>query len=209
MVYGWIEEINDATGARRVPRNIQNRHQGRAAFEAALTGVSDAASMAYPCIRASIVRQVGGYDERVATNGEEAVFMASVTQICDADYVPKIIGRVHVNHTHDRLSQTDTNEKFNRYLEIHMQKFSDELRRRPKTLADFYAASAAGLMRVRQPRRAVLYMLCALRTDPFNLSNLSRLLYVGKSFIWHATSLRRFRARARNIRSFIFAAWDD
>ena len=23
MVYGWIEEINDATGARRVPRNVQ------------------------------------------------------------------------------------------------------------------------------------------------------------------------------------------
>ena len=41
MVYGWIEEINDATGARRIPRNVQNTHRGRAAFEAALTGVSD------------------------------------------------------------------------------------------------------------------------------------------------------------------------
>ena len=205
MVYGWVEEINDATGESRVPRNIQNTHRGRAAFEAALTGVSDAASMAYPCIRSSVVRQVGGYDERVATNGEEAIFMASVTQVCDADYVPGIIGRVHVNHTHDRLSQTDTYEKFDKYLEVHLQKFGDELRRRPKTLAAFYAASSAGLMRVRQPRRATLYMLRALRTDPFNLSNLSRLLYVAKSFIWHATPLRRFRARARNIRSFIFS----
>ncbi len=204
LVYGWIEEINDATGARRVPRNIQNTHSGRAAFEAALTGVSDTASMAYPCIRASIIRQVGGYDERVPTNGEEALFMTSVTQICDAEYVPSIIGRIHVNHTYDRLSQTDTSEKFNRYLEVHLLKFGDELRRRPKTLASFYAASAAGLMRVRQPRRAFGYMLNALRTDPFSASNFPRLLYVGKAFVWHATPLRRFRAQARNIRSFIF-----
>ena len=205
MVYGWVEEVNDATGARRAPRNIQNTHRGRAAFEAALTGVSDAASMAYPCIRASIIRQVGGYDERVATNGEEAIFMASVTQICDAEYVPRIIGRVHVNHTSDRLSQTDTSEKFNRYLEVHLQKFGDELRRRPKTLASFYTASAAGLMRVRQPRRAIGYTLRALRTEPLSASNLSRLIYIGKAFIWHATPLRRFRASARNLRSFIFS----
>lgn len=204
LVYGWIEEINDATGARRIPRNVQNTHRGRAAFEAALTGVSDTASMAYPCIRASIIRQVGGYDERVPTNGEEALFMTSVTQISDAEYVPSIIGRIHVNHTYDRLSQTDTPEKFNRYLEVHLLKFGDELRRRPKVLAGFYAASAAGLMRVRQPRRAIAYMLNALRTDPFSASNFTRLLYVGKAFAWHATPLRRFRSQARNIRSFIF-----
>ena len=206
LVYGWIEEINDANGARRVPRNIQNTHRGRAAFEAALTGVSDTASMAYPCIRASVIRQVGGYDERVPTNGEEAVFMASVTQVCDAEYVPSIIGRIHVNHTYDRLSQTDTPEKFNRYLEVHLSKFGDELRRRPKTLATFYAASAAGLMRVRQPRRAVGYILRAFKIEPFSPENFSHLAYVGKAFIWHATPLRRFRAQARNIRSAILGS---
>ena len=204
MVYGWIEEINDATGARRVPRNIQNTHRGRAAFEAALTGVSDAASMAYPCIRTSIVRQVGGYDECVATNGEEAVFMASITQICDAEYVPRIIGRIHVNHEYDRLSQTDTSDKFNKYLEVHLLKFGDELRQRPKALVGFYFASAAGLMRVRQPRRAIVYAFKALRTDPLSASNFSHLIYVGKAFIWHTTPLRKFRVRARNIRSFMF-----
>ena len=82
MVYGWIEEINDATGARRVPRNVQNTHRGRAAFEAALTGVSDTASMFNPCIRASVVQQIGGFDERLATIGEDALFMAAVTRIC-------------------------------------------------------------------------------------------------------------------------------
>ena len=182
LVYGWIEEINDASGARRAPRNIQNTHRGRAAFEAALTGVSDTASMAYPCIRASIIRQVGGYDERVATNGEEAVFMASVTQICDAEYVPRIIGRLHVNHTHDRLSQTDTPEKFDRYLEIFLLRFGNELRRRPKTLASFYAASAAGLMRVRaNTPRNYLHTQDVSGLDPFNrVSNFARLIYVGK-----------------------------
>ena len=106
MVYGWIEEINDVTGARRVPKNIQNAHRGRAAFDAALTGVSDAASMFSPCIRASVVRAVGGFDERLATIGEDAIFMASVTQVCDAEYIPRIIIRKHENHKYDQLSQT-------------------------------------------------------------------------------------------------------
>ncbi|MCY4653761.1 MAG: glycosyltransferase family 2 protein [Dehalococcoidia bacterium] len=206
VVYGWVEEMNDATGTKRTPRNIQNTHRGRAAFEAALTGISDTASMAYPCIRASVVRQVGGYDERLAAIGEDAVFMASVTRICDAEYVPAIIARVHVNHAYDRLSQTASPSAFDKFLEVHMQKFGDELRRRPKTLANFHAASAAGLMRVRQPRRAMGYILRAFRTDPFSPDNFSRLIYFGKAFIWHATPLRRFRTQARNIRSVILGS---
>ncbi len=206
VVYGWVEEINDATGAKRTPRNIQNTHRGRAAFDAALTGISDTASMAYPCIRASVVRQVGGYDERLATVGEDSVFMASVTQICDAEYVPAIIARVHVNHSYDRLSQTTAPSAYDKFLEIHTQQFGDELRSRPKALAQFYAASAAGLMRVKQPRRAIGYILRAFRIEPFSRENFSRLVYVGKAFIWHATPLRRFRTQARNIRSAILGS---
>ena len=206
VVYGWVEEINDATGAKRTPENIRNTHRGRAAFEAALTGISDTASMAYPCIRASVVRQVGGYDARLATIGEDTVFMASVTQICEAEYVPTIIARVHVNHAYDRLSQTASPSAFDKFLEIHMEKFGDELDRRPKALAGFYAASAAGLMRVRQPRRAVKYLLRAFRIEPFSPNNLSHLAYVGKAFVWHTTPLRRFRAHARNIRSAILGS---
>ena len=204
MVYGWIEEINDATRAMRVPRNVQNTHRGRSAFEAALTGISDTASMFNPCIRASVVRQVGGFDQRLATIGEDAVFMASVTQICDAEYIPKVIVRKHENHIYDQLSQTSSSSAFDKFLEIHTQKFGDELRSRPKVMAGFHAASAAGLMRVRQPRRAIVHMLKALQTEPFSASNFSRLIYVGKAFVWHTTPLRRFRAQARNIRSFIF-----
>ena len=204
MVYGWIEEVNDVTGARRVPRNVQNTHRGRAAFEAALTGVSDTASMFNPCIRASVVRQIGGFDERLATIGEDAVFMASVTRICDAEYIPRIIVRKHENHVYDQLSQTASPSAFYKFLEIHREQFWDDLRRRPQVLANFYAASAAGLMRVQRPGHAIVYMFRALRTDPFNASNISRLMYVCKAFIWHASPLRKFRAQARNARSFIF-----
>ena len=204
MVYGWIEEINDTTGARRIPRNVQNTHRGRVAFEAALTGVSDTASMFNPCIRASVVRQIGGFDERLATIGEDALFMASVTQVCDAEYIPKIIVRKHENHVYDQLSQTASPTAFDRFLEIHEEKFGEELCRRPKALAGFYAAAAAGLMRVRQPRRAIICLLRAFRIEPFSASSLSRLTYVGKAFIWYATPLRQIRARAKNARSLIF-----
>ena len=168
VVYGWIEEVNDATGARRVPRNVQNTHRGRAAFEAALTGVSDTASMFNPCIRASVVRQVGGFDERLANIGEDAVFMASITQICDAEYIPKIIVRKHENHVFDQLSQTAAPSAYDKFLEVHLLKFKDELKRQPKTLASFYAASATGLMRVRQVRRAIVYILSAFEIRAFH-----------------------------------------
>lgn len=204
MVYGWIEEVNDATGASRTPRNVQNTHRGQAAFEAALTGVSDTASMFNPCIRASVVREVGGFDERLATIGEDAVFMASVTQICDAEYIPRVIVRKHENHMYDQLSQSAVPSAYDKFLEVHLTKFGDELRQRPSALAGFYAASAAGLMRVRQPRRAVGHIITALRIQPFNPSNLSRLIYLGKAFIWYATPIRRYRIQARNLRSSIF-----
>lgn len=204
MVYGWIEEINDVTGARRVPKNIQNANRGRAAFYAALTGVSETASMFSPCIRASVVREVGGFDERLATIGEDAIFMASVTQVCDAEYIPRIIIRKHENHKYDQLSQTASPAAFDRFLQIHEEKFGDELRRRPSVLAGFYAASAAGLMRVRQPRRAIAYLLRAFRIEPVSAANHSRLIYFGKAFIWYATPLRSYRAQARNIRSSLF-----
>ena len=160
--------------------------------------------MLYPCIRASIVRRVGGYDKRLATIGEDAVFAASVTQICDADYVPAAVARVHINHAYDRLSQTVSPSAYDKFLEVHMEKFGDELRRRPRALAGFYAASAAGLMRVKQTRRAFGYILKAFGIEPFSPDNLSRLAYFGRSFIWYATPLRRYRAGARNLRSFIF-----
>ena len=130
--------------------------------------------------------------------------MASVTQVCDAEYIPKIIVRKHENHIYDQLSQTASPTAFDKFLEIHEEKFGEELCRRPKVLAGFYAASAAGLMRVRQPRRAIIYLLRAIRIEPFRVSNLSRLVYIGKAFIWYATPLREFRARAKNVRSFIF-----
>ena len=203
MVYGRIEVMDDVTGARRVPR-IQNTHRGRAAFEAALTGISAIAPIPYPCIRASVVRQVGGFDERVPTNGEDALFMASVTQICDAEYVPSIMSRIHVNHRYDRLSQAETPEKFSRFLEVHLLKFGDELRKRPKVSAAFYWASATHFMRMRQLRRAITYMLQGLRAYPSTAFNVSYLTDFGKAFLWYATPARRFRAQARHIRSSIF-----
>ena len=85
MVYGWIEEVNDELGISRRPRNVQNTHRGRDSFDAALAGINFTALMHYPLIRTSVVRQVGGYDERVLGVGDDVLFNASVTQICDAN----------------------------------------------------------------------------------------------------------------------------
>ena len=114
-----------------------------AAFEAALTGVSDTASMFNPCIRASVVRQIGGFDERLATIGEDALFMASVTRICDAEYIPTIIVRKHENHAYDQLSQTVSPSAFDKFLEIHTEKFGDELNRRPKAARRLLRSSSS------------------------------------------------------------------
>lgn len=204
MVYGWIEEVNDALGVSRTPKNLQNTHRGRAAFDAALAGVTfNNASVQRPLIRASVVREVGGYDERVPTNGEEAIFFASITQICDAEYVPKVAVRYHINHAYDRMSQADTPENLNRFLEVHAEKFGDELSRRPKVQADFNMATAASFMRVKQPRRGIGYAIRGLMLEPLSVSNFLRLIYVGRAFVWYVTPLRRIRHQARNIRSFI------
>ena len=115
--------------------------------------------MTYPCIRTSVVCEVGGYDRRLSTVGDDAVFMASITRACDVEYIPVTVARVHINHAGDRLSQQPSPSAYDKFLEIHLLKFGDELRIRPKALAGFYAASAAGLMPVKQPRSGIGYML--------------------------------------------------
>ena len=204
MVYGWIEEMNDSNGAVRVPGNVQNKHRGRAAFEAALTGVGETASMFYPCIRLSVIRQVGGFDEELETVGEDAVFVASVTQICDADYVPRVIARRHINHAHDQLSYNVSPDAYRKFMEFHHRKFSDELERRPKALAGFYASTSVGLMQVRQVAQSIAEVSKAFKLDPLYPSNFSVLLQLVRAFTWYVSPLGRFRARARDIRSLIY-----
>lgn len=206
MVYGWIEEMNDSNGAVRIPKRVQNRHRGRAAFEAALTGISDIASMPYPCFRLSVVWKVGGYDERLATVGEDTVLMASVTQISEAEYVPSIVARTHVSHGHDQLSQNVSPGAYCKFMEIHMSKFYDELKQRPTALAIFHASSAVGLMRVRQVRMALVEFGKVIRLQPINSANLARVIELGTAFIWYVSPLRKLRAQARNIRSVILGS---
>ena len=67
-------------------------------------------------------------------------------------------------------------------------------------------ATAAGLMRVKQPRRAIGYLLRGLMLDPLSMSNFSRLHYVARAFVWYATPMRRIRHQARSIRSILFMA---
>ena len=203
MVYGWIEEMNDSTGTVRIPRNVQNRNRGQAAFDAALTGVGDTASMFYPCIRLSIVRRVGGFDELLPTVGEDAVFMASVTQICNADYVPKVIARRHINHDHDQLSYNVSPAAFRQFMESHRRRFSEEFERRPKALAGFHASSSVGLMQVRQMSQSLSEFSKAVRLNPASSANFTNLFQLVRAFTWYVSPLRRFRARARDVRSVI------
>ena len=95
MVYGWIEEINDATGSRRVPKNVQNTHRGKAAFEAALTGISDTAAMFNPCI-SGFCRPTSWWLRRKAGDHRRGRSVYGVRH-------PDLRGRIH---TQDNRPQT-------------------------------------------------------------------------------------------------------
>ena len=202
LVYGWIEEMNDETGHRRIPP-MQNTLRGRAAFDAALTGLSPLSSMAYPMYRTDVLRQINGCPESLSI-GEDAILVAKATQIYDADVVEQVICRCHVNHIYQRMSQSYTRDSIRRYIETHWELFKNDLRERPSVEAEWRAANAAGWMVARAVVPALQELSRAIRLRPLDPANARRLLLVTRAFLWYATPLRVFGGQARNVRSRLF-----
>lgn len=202
LIYGWIEEFNDETGHHRIPVG-QNTHRGRAAFDAALTGLSPMSSMAYPMYRAEVLSRINGCQEGLSI-GEDAILIAMATQIYNADVVERVICRCHVNHVYQRMSQSYTRDSMRRYTETHWKFFKDDLKKRPHIEAEWRAGNAAGWMGARAVVPALLELSRAIRLRPFDRANARRVFLVVRTFLWYATPLRRLGRQARNVRSRLF-----
>lgn len=199
LVYGWCEEVNDETGHCRVL--AQDTHRGRAAFDAALTGLSPVARMHFPMFRTDALRQVAALQEGHVQVGEDAIRNALVTRVHDADVVERIVGRRHINHMYEQSYSSPARDSMRRYAEAFWEIFQSDLRERPGVEAEWRAGNAVKWMMARAVAPALGELARVIRLRPLDPANARRVIQVTRAFLWYATPLRHFARRARNMRS--------
>ncbi len=195
MLYGWMDYLDSegriAYQAHKTIRgNVFEQLLGRGGIGACSTLVA----------RASVVRQVGGFDECLAS-GQDRDFSRRVSEICEIDYLPEVVTIARLGH--DRVSNNTHENLLKREFAAkrHLEKFSDALYKRPKTLAALFRQLAFTEMMLRKRRAALSTFIQGIKTDPPSINTLLDTFSLLKALIWYATPLAHLRNRARAIRN--------
>ena len=202
LVHGWHDSVRDSSG--RLIRNKRSMLAGDV-FESliALNGISPIVTA---LVRASVIREVGGFDERYAY-GEDTNLICRISRRYHVALLPEVVVRVHNDHGYSR--QTDpTPENAARHVDFrrkHLKDFEDQLRDRPKAHASVLRQLAFSEILCLNRLAALLAYASAVKLDPigarFGISGDTWRLF--RTFIWHATPLSRFREQAKAIRRLL------
>ena len=192
LVYGWIDVIDDASGETRPGRRLAL--EGADAFEYALEAKTIAPTSAL-LVRTDAARQVGGYDERLAT-GDDAYFACRILADYGALALRRVVVRYHENHGAARMTDAQRESADRRYA-LHLETFAPHLERRPHALASIHRTRAVLAMERGRVRDSLRHTLAALRRRPGAPANLRHALRLARVFLFYATPLARYRARAK------------
>ena len=196
LTYGWMDTVEDSSG--RIMPGSRDTISGDV-FEDAL-GLNFPPTPAL-LVRSSVVREVGGFDERL-TIYEDPDFFLRISQRYEVSVLPEVIAKRHVEHGKDRLSD-NTPEMLSTSSEIlkaYMAGYSSELRHRPQAHSAVLRHFATVEMMRGDRMAAVSAFLTSVKLNPVNPKTLSHLPLLLKLLIWYATPLSHFRSRARAIR---------
>ena len=168
LVYGWMDRIEDSTG-RLIP-SYRNTFKGDI-FEHSLA-LNIPGPTIVVLVRASVAREVDGYDKRL-TRYNDADFICRVTQRYEVAVLPEVVAKAHFEHEHEQMGENTPRYLTDaaKFLRNHMDRFEDELNKRPRTLAILLRRLASVEM-MRNNRRAALSALAyAFRLDPIGVTS--------------------------------------
>ena len=168
LVYGWMDRIEDSTG-RLIP-SYRNTMEGDI-FEHSLA-LNIPGPTIVLLVRTSVAHEVGGYDKRL-TRYNDADFICRVTQRYEVAVLPKVVAKAHFEHEHEQMGENTPRYLTDaaKFLRKHMDRFEDELNKRPRTLA-ILLRRLASIEMMRGNRRAALSALAyAFRLDPTGVTS--------------------------------------
>lgn len=96
-------------------------------------------------IRKEVISNVGGFDERIK-NGDDQDFIRRIAKEYKIDFVPEVLVNVYINHrSQPRLSDLSIRENILALIDsykITLEKFEEDLKRRPDLKASLYTSIA-------------------------------------------------------------------
>lgn len=196
LVYGWLNWIDGSSG--RVLESRRSAMQGDIFDEAlAMNGPSSPPSW---LARSSVIREVGGFDEKVYYH-EDRVLLCRIAQRYSAAVLPKVVAHIHTGHSHLQATSR-TKENLLRkatHTRAYIDAFTNELNERPKAFAQVLCRLAVDEMMCAHPLASLGAFATAVKLNPWNRATLTCAPLLVKIFFWYATPLSRFRLRAKSM----------
>ena len=201
LVYGWGDKFNDATGKRTQGRRLALK--GVEAFEYALTGIN-IGSTSTLLVRTSAAKDIGGFDEHLRA-GNDSFFICSIGQKYEITFLPKVIMIYHIEHGSHRMTDIDEEQRISidTHFDLHINKFSCELEKRPKTHASLLRLRSVYAMEYGRVSESISSCIKALKLHPLNIGNLHHLLRLIKVFIFYVSPLSRYRIQVQIIQRML------
>ncbi len=167
LVYGWMDRIEDST-SRLIP-SYRSIAEGDI-FEDALA-LNIPGPTIVLLVRSSVAIEVGGFDDSLSRYND-ADFICRVTQRYDVAVLPEVVAKAHFDHEHEQMGENTPKYLADaaNFLRKHIDRYENELNKRPRTLATLLRR-LAGIEMMRGNRRESLAALAsALRLDPLGVS---------------------------------------
>ena len=197
LVYGWADVVDSATGT--VTPSYRFTLEGVEALEYALTTNTVAHTVTF-FFRTSAAREIGGYDEYISLKNEHYFFttMLSKHRIIA---LPKVVVRGYAYHGYPAMGDSnETNKRAkDKYFEIFIHRFSEDLKQRPKCFAALLVLRSVNAMECRQVVTSLRAFVAAVKRRPFTLANIRYALRLARIFLFYATPLSRYREQARSV----------
>ena len=195
LVYGWADRIDDATG--RVIGGRRPVVEGAGAFEYALEARNITATSTF-LVRTAAAREIGGFDERL-TAVNDSFFVCNILSKYRIAVLRKVIVRYHENHGAARMTNLDDARRrgVDRYYELHMERFSVDLERRPKTRASILRSKSVLAMEWGRATESLRCSIGAFKLHPLTLANPRHVLRLARVFVFYATPASRYRDRVK------------
>lgn len=190
LVYGWRVSVDDSTG--EIVKRARHTYEGDRLFEEVLAHgflIGNGVFMT----RASVAKEVGGYDEDITIHNDWDFFTRVVLKY-DVAVCSAVVLKHHIGHRFGRLSDhiAETEAEHNRlaWQRKHMERFASELARRPRLRATLLRRKSFLEMTQGNWRMGIKDMAAAFMADPLDVSR-AMLSHPGMAAAMFTRFLRR------------------
>lgn len=163
IVYCWMNYCRDGDG--EVVREYRPASRGNI-FPETLDGQPIGAGSTL-LVRKLVAEEVNGFDESLP-QGVDGDFIQRVSQEYKVDYVPELLVRYYVEHSHQRITRDDAEGLRNHInsLQKTLSKFDDQLEEYPGRAANIYGNMGYHYRILGERRSSLTFYLKSIQTAP-------------------------------------------